>query len=87
MRSRLSLWRRLLTGLKGRKRTPEHNFFNFFYKNLRHNIDYTRKMRYNIIAGRDTLYTYETELTFKRSVSSPDIGSRLWAAFFYIILR
>lgn len=37
---------------------------------------------YNIVAGRDALYTRVTELTFKRHVMSPATGSRLRAAFF-----
>lgn len=41
-----------------------------------------KKHCYNINAGRNTLYTHETELTFKRHVMSSDMGeSRRKAAF------
>ena len=33
-------------------------------------------MCYNIVAGRSTLYTYLTELTFKRHVMSSGVGGR-----------
>jgi len=42
-------------------------------------------MCYNIIAGRNTLYTYETELTFKRHVMSSAIGEPPHGGFSYCI--
>lgn len=45
-------------------------------------IDFFVIIEYTISAGRDALYTYDTELAFKRYVISSVIGSRLRAAFF-----
>nr|DAY90842.1 MAG TPA: hypothetical protein [Caudoviricetes sp.] len=36
---------------------------------------------YHLIAGRDTLYTHETELTFKRHVMSSDMGPPIGGFF------
>ena len=38
----------------------------------KHLIDKCGKIRYHIVAGRDTLYTREIELTFKRHVMSAE---------------
>lgn len=45
-------------------------------------IDFYTKIAYYNFAGRDTLYTCESELTFKRYVISSDTGLPLWQFFF-----
>ena len=48
-------------------------------------IDMKGEIWYNIIAGRNTLYTYETELTFKRHVMSSAIVEPPHGCFSYCI--
>ncbi len=45
-------------------------------------MDFFREIVYNIIAGRDTLYTRVIELTFKRYVISSTTGTALGRFFF-----
>lgn len=55
---------------------PSFTYINIYKTILtiksKHLIDKCGKIRYHIVAGRDTLYTREIELTFKRHVMSAE---------------
>ena len=49
-------------------------------------IDKRQKVAYNIVTGRDTLYTRVTELTFKCYVRTPVMGEPPVGGFFIIVI-
>ena len=44
------------------------------------------KISYNSNAGKDTLYTHEIELTFKRYVISSIMRPSIWWLFLYYVI-